>query len=236
MPSLASIHLALIGRGGHRFALEKLSTSKLERLALRGCTINSRLLRKILSGKGLSAFEYEPARARVKETTGSHNCLLELVALLAESRLLLKKLTLIPIGDCTKRSSLKIFENMDGLEMPHPWVLDTPTDEVDPETIYALLVDQLPNTLICIRLHHLNYDAQTKVIIEQLAMLKIHNMLPDLNAVGFYLQSAMVSFFMTVSTGTTWESLPDLEEKVQEEFGKVYKRAGITMVVEQPAV
>lgn len=46
----------------------------------------------------------------------------------------------------------------------------------------------------------------------------------------------MVSFFMTVLTGTMWKSLPSVEAKVQEEFGKVYKRAGITMVIGQPDV
>ncbi|KAG9195368.1 hypothetical protein G6011_00489 [Alternaria panax] len=244
MPSLQHLHLVALAAGGHRFALKMLPSSKLKYVYIFGCGIRFRLLRKIVVGQSLLGVAFRPDPAQIEEITGSDISVPDLLASLTDSKLSLKKLTLFPMGIRLEYSSLLMFKNLEALEVPYAGVLDIPRDETDPKAIYALLADQLPANLTHISLRYLAYDIQTKVIIGQLALLKTRKMFSRLDMARFIFYNAVAfpSIAQVLSiggptgaldAGTIWDPLPNFVPKVQEEFGKLYKEAGIYMLVKQ---
>ncbi|KAI4958425.1 hypothetical protein J4E86_004025 [Alternaria arbusti] len=244
-PNLRKIHLIAIAAGGHRFTIKALPSTKLEGVVLLGCGVNIRLLRKIMLGQSLVVIAYRPGPAQIDAVTGSDIALPDLFASFAHSKLSLRSLMLFPSSIKSEQSNLKHFENLKTLEIPLLDVLSIPYDEQEPETIHALLKDQLPATLKHIALRYMTSNIQTKIVIEQLAVLKMQNVLPDLDKATFNFISAVASSFVStaminiggptggLAAGTTWESLPEMEKMVREDCGKLYEDAGICMVVEQ---
>jgi hypothetical protein len=127
-------------------------------------------------------------------------------------------------------------------------VLDISKDELDPETIVSLLRTQLPNNLHEIVLRYLDYEPQTKIMLGQLALLKMQGIFPALTSVRLNFQQSrpasfgymMASFVASGPTatggfaaGTAWEALPDAKARVHEDLDKLYVDAGILMEVEQ---
>jgi hypothetical protein len=244
VPSLVHLHLVSLAADGHRFTLKTLPSSELQYLCLSNCGINVRLLRKIIIGQSLRDMAYLPGPVQVEESAGSEISVLDLVASLADSKVSLKRLTLFPIGIQLEYTSLGMFENLEALEIPHPGILDIPRDETDPATVYTLLAGQLPATLTRIVLRYLGHDFQTRIIIEQLALLRMRNTLPDLDMATFNFQSAVASHALAgvlsiggptgaLTAGTIWDPLPKVVSRVEEEFGELYNEAGICMLAEQ---
>ncbi|KAI4662952.1 uncharacterized protein J4E79_004264 [Alternaria viburni] len=245
IPNLRKIYLIAIAAGGHKFTIKALPSTKLEGVVLLGCGVNIRLLRKIMLGQSLVVIAYRPGPAQIDAITGSDIALPDLFASFAHSKLSLQSLMLFPSSIKSEQSNLKHFENLKTLEIPLLDVLSIPYDEQEPETIHALLKEQLPATLKHIGLRYMTSNIQTKIIIEQLAVLKMQNVLPDLDKATFNFISAVASSFVStaminiggptggLAAGTTWESLPEMEKMVREDCGKLYEDAGICMVVEQ---
>ena len=245
MPNLRSIYLMAIAAGGHNFTIKALPSTRLEGVVLLKCAVNVRLLRKIMIGQSLVIMAYRPAPAQVDAVTGSDIALPDLLASFAQSKLSLQRLMLFSSGNKSRMSNLKSFENLKTLIIPLLDLLSTPFEEAEPDTIHALLKDQLPATLKHITLRYMTSNVQTKIVIEQLAVLKMQNVLPDLDKATFNFLSAVPSSFVSATminidgaTGelaadTTWESLPEMEKMVRKDCGKLYEDAGICMVVEQ---
>jgi hypothetical protein len=231
MPSLLKLCLLTLAAGGHTFTLKALPSTKLKTLVLIGCGINVRILQKIMLGQKLIIFAYRPGLAQADKIAGSDIPLSRLLASLTDSKLSLKDLVLFHPGPKLESVSLKIFENLKCLEVPYFGVLDIPDAEDDPETIYDRLRGQLPVSLSHIVLRYLPFDTRTKTIIEQLAVLKTQNILPNLDKATFNFFNAVASPNATVfNFGAIWGSLPGFEQKVREDFGKLYEDAGICMV------
>ncbi|KAI4621810.1 hypothetical protein J4E80_004183 [Alternaria sp. BMP 0032] len=246
VPNLLKINLTALAAGGHDFTLKALPSSKLRSVVILGCGVNLRLLRKIMLGQTVKAIAYRPAPDQVNAITGSDIVLPQLLATFTDSKLSLEALVLFPSAFKPERASFKIFENIETLEVPLVDVLNIPYIEEDPEVIYGLLKDHLPATLKHIILRYMTSGTQANVIIEQLAVLKMQNILPHLdNATFIFCSNAAPSFVSaaTVALGglfggltaaeTAWGSVSRMEVTVQEDFGKLYKDAGIYMVVEQ---
>ncbi|KAI4649149.1 hypothetical protein J4E93_003463 [Alternaria ventricosa] len=244
-PNLLQIRLLALAAGGHSFTLRALPSSKLQSVVLVECGVNARLFRKIMLGQRIQTIAYRPGQAQVEEITGSDLSLPQLLALFTDSKYSLEALTLFPSQERLENVFFKVFEKLERLEVPLVDVLNIPYDEQDPEIIYDILKDQLPATLKHITLRYLNGYLQDKAVIEQLAVLKMQGVLPNLNKATFnftsavassYFSAAMASFGGPVgglAASTTWETLPEMEKMVQKDFGKLYKDAGICMVVEQ---
>jgi hypothetical protein len=232
MPSLLKLCLLTLAAGGHTFTLKTLPSTKLKAIVLIECGINVRLFQKIMLGQKLDTFAYRPALAQADKIAGSDIPLSRLLASLTDSKLSLKTLLLFHAGPKLESVSLKVFENLECLEVPYFGVLDIPHAEDEPETIYDRLRGQLPVSLSHIILRYLPFDTRTKTIIEQLAVLKTQNILPNLDKATFNFYNAMGSSNATVfNVGATWGSLPEFEQKVRKDFDKLYKDAGICMVV-----
>ncbi|KAH6868021.1 hypothetical protein BKA58DRAFT_187074 [Alternaria rosae] len=244
-PNSMKIYLIAIAAGGHKFTTKALPSTKLEHVLFLGCGINVRLLRKIMLGQKLHSIAYRPGPAQVSEITGSEISVLDLLASFAHSKLSLKTLTLFSAGVNCGKTSLKIFENLETLGVPLGDVLDIPYDEVEPENIYARLKGQLPATLNHIILRYMNNNLQNKIVIEQLAVLKMQGMLPRLDQATFNFTTAVPTSYISaavvniggptaeVTACSSWDYLPKMETRIQEDFGKLYKDAGICMVVQQ---
>ncbi|KAI4940960.1 hypothetical protein J4E91_011045 [Alternaria rosae] len=244
-PNLMKIYFIAIAAGGHKFTTKALPSTKLEHVLFLGCGINVCLLRKIMLGQKLHSIAYRPGPAQVSEITGSEISVLDLLASFAHSKLSLKTLTLFSAGVNCGKTSLKIFENLETLGVPLGDVLDIPYDEVEPENIYARLKGQLPATLNHIILRYMNNNLQNKIVIEKLAVLKMQGMLPQLDQATFNFTSAVPTSYISaavvniggptgeVTAGSSWDYLPKMETRIQEDFGKLYKDAGICMVVQQ---
>ncbi|KAI4689644.1 uncharacterized protein J4E88_002999 [Alternaria novae-zelandiae] len=245
MPNLRTIHLYHVAAGGHKFTINALSSTKLQGVALLECGIHARLLRKIMLGQSLVVIAYRPGPAQIDAVTGSDIALPDLLDSFAHSKLSLQTLMLFPSSTKPQKSNLKNFENLKTLEIPLFEVLSIPHDEAEPEAIHAFLKDQLPTSLNHIALRYMTSSIQTKIVIEQLAVLKMQNMLPDLDKATFNFMSAVPSSFVStamfniyrptggLAAGMRWESLPEMEKMVREDCGKLYQDAGICMVVEQ---
>jgi len=234
-----------IAAGGHNFTIKALPSTRLEGVVLLKCAVNVRLLRKIMIRQSLVIMVYRPAPAQVDAVTGSDIALQDLLASFAHSKLSLQRLMLFSSGNKSGKINLKSFENLKTLIIPLLDLLSIPFDEAEPDTINALLKDQLPATLKHITLRYMTSNIQTKIVIEQLAVLKMQNVLPDLDKATFNFISAVASSFVSAAminidgpTGgfaadTTWESLPEMEKMVRKDCGKLCEDAGIRMVVEQ---
>ncbi|KAI4621441.1 uncharacterized protein J4E87_006658 [Alternaria ethzedia] len=245
-PDLLQIRLIALAAGGHNFTLRALPSSKLWSVALLGCGVNLRLLRKIMLGQTLTCIAYRPGPTQVNAITGSDIVLPQLLATFTDSKLSLEALVIFPSAFKPERGSFKIFENVETLEVPLVDVLNIPYIEEDPEVIYGLLKDHLPATLRHIILRYMSSGTQANVIIEQLAVLKMQNILPHLDKATFIFCSNAAPSFVSAATvalgglfggltaaETAWGSVSRMEVTVQEDFGKLYKDAGIYMVVEQ---
>ena len=231
-PNLLKIHLVALAAGGHNFTLQALSSSKLQSVVLLGCGVNLRLLRKIMLGQTLKAIAYRPSQAQVNAITGSDIVPTKLLATFMDSKLSLEELVLFPSTFNLERASFKIFENIETLEVPLVDLLNIPFYEEDPEIIYGLLKDHLPANLKEINLRWMVSNFQTKVIVEQLAMLKMQNILPHLDKVTIIFFGNSLGG-LTFTAGTAWGSISRMGVTVKEDCGKLYKDAGISMVVEE---
>ena len=144
-PNISEIHLFDIAAGGHRFTRDILLTNKLDSLVLHSCGISRRLLRKVLHGQQLTKFEYLPVPNQVAAVAGGYLSAPDLVALLTNDKVSLKELVLFPAGCQLELTSLKMFENLEILQVPHPGVLDKSAEELDSESIFSLLEQSLPS-------------------------------------------------------------------------------------------
>jgi len=244
-PNLLKISFIAIAAGGHKFTVQALPSTKLETVLLLGCGVNVRLMRKIMLSQRLNAIAYRPGPAQVNAITGSDISRPVLLASFAHSKLSLRMLVLFSDGLNFGETSLKVFENLEILDVPLGDALNTPYDAVEPEDIYARLKDQLPVSLNHIVLRYMNNTIQSKIVIEQLAVLKMQGILPHLDRATFNFISAVPPAFIPaavvniggptgeVSLDCTWDYLPRIERKVQEDFDELYKDAGICMVVKQ---
>lgn len=142
-PNISEIHLFDIAAGGHRFTRDILLTNKLDLLVLRSCGISRRLLRKVLHGQQLTKFEYLPVPNQVAAVAGGYLSAPDLVALLTNDKVSLKELVLFPAGCQLELTSLKMFENLEILQVPHPGVLDMFAEELDSESISSFLEQSL---------------------------------------------------------------------------------------------
>jgi len=199
-PDLLQIRLIALAAGGHNFTLRALPSSKLWSVALLGCGVNLRLLRKIMLGQTLTCIAYRPGPTQVNAITGSDIVLPQLLATFTDSKLSLEALVIFPSAFKPERASFKIFESVETLEVPLVDVLNIPYIEEDPEVIYGLLKDHLPATLRHIILRYMSSGTQANVIIEQLAVLKMQNILPHLDKATFIFCSNAAPSFVSAAT------------------------------------
>jgi hypothetical protein len=244
MHALERLDISNVAAKGHKFTFSTLLSRKLSYLILSNYGISRRLYRKILDGQHITHFAYMPVYNYEVVGLAANLSATDMVSSLASSRQSLEKLTLFPV-DAVNRSPLKMFENLDELEIPQPGLLDISQDEHDAETIASLLQTQLPGKLQAIFLRYLTYNAQAKTILEQLAHLKTQGVFPALKIVRLNFIRAHPTDLMVmgslvvggpvggVTAATTWHSLPDVAAKVHEDLDKLYEDADLSVEVYQ---
>jgi hypothetical protein len=239
LPELESLQLFDIGAKGHKFTMDTLLSDNVKCFVFNNCGMSLRLLRKMLNNQQLVTFEYLPVRNRHKVGPAAELSATDMVALLAPSKPTLKKLALFPV-DRDVRCSLKSLSNVEDLGIPHPGLLDLPSDaRDDPATLATLLRDQLPDTLHTITLRYLRYKAYTKTVLEQLAQLKMQGFFPSLTRVRLLFWANTLTSYTIASpagnlaTTTAWHTLPDVTQQVHHDLDKLYTDAGIDVEIHQ---
>ncbi|KAF1833912.1 hypothetical protein BDW02DRAFT_551522 [Decorospora gaudefroyi] len=241
MPNLQQLGLFNVAAGGHDFAMNMtLPSRKLDCIILETCSIDARLLRKIVDGQELSRFAYEAGFVQIEAVSGELLAVMDIITLLASSKNCLEKLAVFPAVITDEPSSLMMFKKLEELEILQPGILNIPLDELDPEAIASHLCEQIPHTLSQLHLRYLKFDQQTKVVLQLVAQLKRQGILPalsivHLNFINFqpsvYVVGPIGGFASNAQTG--FVALPRVEAPVREELGKLYGDAGIELVVEQ---
>ncbi|KAF1935074.1 hypothetical protein EJ02DRAFT_439472 [Clathrospora elynae] len=129
---------------------------------------------------GVRALCVEAGRHENQATDVSQFSSSEVLKRLASSKSPLKQLAIFSTLTLSEKVSLKDFEYLTVLEIPQPGLLNIPLDELNAENIASLLREQIPITVLGLVLRFLTYDPQLKMVLEQLAQLKLEGVSPAL--------------------------------------------------------
>ena len=183
---------------------------------------------------GCMKFAYVPDHAHSNKITRGYLTLNDILTSLASSKTTLEKLALYP-WNSDEGPPLLTFEKLKDLEMPQPGVLSIPVDELDPEVIKTLLLEQIPPTMATIHLRYMTYNQQTKMILEQLVQLKTEGVLRVLKNVRLHFLrpvSPVEQVVIGLLMGTM--SAPGIDRLAphdRAELGKMFESAGIALQV-----
>ncbi|KAF1844603.1 uncharacterized protein K460DRAFT_404892 [Cucurbitaria berberidis CBS 394.84] len=227
LPNLQDLQLFDIAIGGHQFTVNILPSKKLSSVVLSVSAVSLRLLRKLLDGQQLTHFTYLPGCRQVHTTKLAAFSAEDILTRLASSKTTLKQLAFFPIGSPNEPSSLKTFSHLTDLETPQPGLLNVSPAEADEEVLASALCAEIPSTVVTLSLRYVIYDAQAKGILKQLARLKTQGEFPDLRLVRLSFLRSMPFYAFG------WPPLPDPEHQVRHDLGKIYREAGLDVLVFQ---
>lgn len=190
------------------------------------------MLQKIVAEQQLTTFRYEPGGLQHIPSPAQRFSAATVAECLNSSRPSLIYLGLFP-DKRSKRPAFGEFDQLETMDVPQPGFLSIPLDESDPTVIISSLRKHPPATLKTLSLRNLKYDGQLKVLLEQLAQLKLQGILEHLHLVQLDFRRLVSLPFDMMSP---FEEAPNPEALIREDLYSLIDEAGIEVKICQTDV